>query len=230
MVYINENEIENPIEREKVQSVFNAISCVNKKSFWRVKRTVDVIFSLFTIVILAMPMLIIALIIFLGDGHNPLFKQECVGRFGKTFKMYKFRTMVPNADKMKDMLLEQNEMDGPVFKMANDPRITKVGKFLRKTSLDELPQFFNVLKGDMTLIGPRPPLPREVAEYTEFHKIRLIVTPGITCLWQVQPNRNDISFEEWVELDINYVVNRTLFMDIKIIFKTILVMFSGEGE
>lgn len=230
MAYIVEEKITDPIERAKVEMVFNTLTAVNKHGFWRIKRFIDVVFSLVTLLILAIPMGIIALAIFISDGHNPLFKQERIGRFGKPFMMYKFRTMVPNADQLKDQLMAQNEMDGPVFKMANDPRITKIGKFLRKTSLDELPQFFNVLNGSMTLIGPRPPLPREVVHYTEFQKIRLIVTPGITCLWQVQPNRNSISFEDWVQMDINYVVTRHTWMDIKIIFRTIYVMLCGEGE
>ena len=121
-------------------------------------------------------------------------------------------------------------MDGPVFKIGNDPRITKVGRILRKTGLDELPQFFNVLKGDMTLIGPRPPLPKEVEQYSEYHKIRLLVTPGITCLWQIHPNRNAVPFEDWVAMDIDYVLHRNLFLDLKIIFLTVYAMICGEGQ
>ena len=121
-------------------------------------------------------------------------------------------------------------MDGPVFKIKNDPRITRVGKFLRKVSLDELMQFFNVLKGDMTLVGPRPPLPKEVEFYSDYHKLRLLVTPGITCTWQIHKNRNDVPFDQWVEMDIEYIQTRTYFNDIKIMLKTPLVMFSGTGR
>lgn len=229
-MYISEEMITNKEEQEKVKAVLDYCTKHNRKKFWLFKRTIDIIFSLFAILVAIIPMAIIYLIIFLSDGHDPIFKQRRVGRFGKEFYMYKFRTMIPNAESLKDTLLQKNEMDGPVFKIADDPRITKIGKILRKTSLDELPQFFNVIKGDMTIIGPRPPLVSEVAQYNEFQKIRLIVTPGITCLWQVQPNRNDISFDEWVNLDIEYVLNRNFFMDIGIIFKTIKVMFSAEGR
>ena len=218
MPYIAEETIENEEEKDRVIEVLGKINNKNKKQFWRIKRSIDIAVALFALVIFGLPMLVIALIIFIGDGHNPIFCQERVGRFGKTFKMYKFRTMVPDAEKLRDTLNEQNEMDGPVFKIGNDPRITKVGRILRKTGLDELPQFFNVLKGDMTLIGPRPPLPKEVEQYSEYHKIRLLVTPGITCLWQIHPNRNAVPFEDWVAMDIDYVLHRNLFLDLKIIF------------
>ena len=125
---------------------------------------------------------------------------------------------------------KQNEMDGPVFKMKEDPRITRVGKFLRKLSLDELMQFFNVLKGDMTLVGPRPPLPREVQYYTDYQRLRLLVTPGLTCTWQISKNRNDIPFEQWVEMDIEYIQTRTYFNDIKIMLKTPIVMLTATGR
>ncbi|MDO4487914.1 MAG: sugar transferase [Eubacteriales bacterium] len=230
MAYVNEKIITDPVEKKEVQQVLDAIHQNNKTGYWAVKRFLDVTISFCALLVLFIPMAIIALIIFLSDGHHPFFAQTRVGRFGKEFKMYKFRTMVPNAEELKAQLESKNEMTGPVFKMADDPRITKIGKFLRKTSIDELPQFYNVLKGDMTIIGPRPPLPSEVAQYSEFHKIRLIVTPGITCIWQTTPNRNSIDFEDWVKMDIDYVVNRTVFMDIKIIFRTVYVMFCGEGE
>jgi lipopolysaccharide/colanic/teichoic acid biosynthesis glycosyltransferase len=138
--------------------------------------------------------------------------------------------MRANADKMIDELAKKNEMDGPVFKIKNDPRITRVGKYLRKLSLDELMQFFNVLKGDMTLVGPRPPLPREVEHYTDYQKLRLHVTPGITCTWQISKNRNDIPFEDWVEMDLDYIQNRTFLGDIFIMLKTPIVMLSATGR
>ncbi|MBR5505804.1 MAG: sugar transferase, partial [Clostridia bacterium] len=125
---------------------------------------------------------------------------------------------------------KENEMDGPVFKMKEDPRITRVGKFLRKVSLDELMQFFNVLKGDMTLVGPRPPLPREVQYYTDYQRLRLLVTPGITCTWQIHKNRNDVPFEQWVEMDIEYIQTRTYLNDLKIMLKTPIVMLTATGR
>ena len=144
--------------------------------------------------------------------------------------MYKFRTMRANADQMIEELAKQNEMDGPVFKIKEDPRITRVGKYLRKLSLDELMQFFNVLKGDMTLVGPRPPLPREVQYYTDYQRLRLLVTPGLTCTWQISKNRNDIPFEQWVEMDIEYIQTRTYRNDLKIMLKTPIVMLTATGR
>ena len=144
--------------------------------------------------------------------------------------MYKFRTMHPNAEQMRAELEALNEMDGPVFKVKNDPRITRVGKILRKLSLDELMQFFNVFKGDMTLVGPRPPLPGEVEYYTDYQKLRLIVTPGLTCTWQIHKNRNDVPFEQWVEMDLDYIQNRTFWGDIKIMLKTPIAMISATGR
>jgi lipopolysaccharide/colanic/teichoic acid biosynthesis glycosyltransferase len=176
-------------------------------------------------------MIIIAIIIVIDDpSAGPFYKQIRVGRHGKEFYMYKFRTMRPNSDKIIDNLVKQNEMDGPVFKMKEDPRITRVGKFLRKVSLDELMQFFNVLKGDMTLVGPRPPLPREVQFYTDYQRLRLLVTPGITCTWQIHKNRNDVPFEEWVEMDIEYIQTRTYLNDLKIMLKTPIVMLTATGR
>ena len=230
MAYIAEDKITDPIEKQKVKAVLAECNRRNRRPLWILKRVMDVTLSLIALVILLIPMLIIYVAIFLEDHHDPIFRQVRVGRFGKEFRMYKFRTMVPNAEELKQTLADKNEMDGPVFKIENDPRITRGGKFLRKTSLDELPQLINVLKGDMTLIGPRPPLPSEVAQYNEFQKIRLIVTPGLTCLWQVAPKRNEISFEQWVEMDIDYILHRSVWMDISIIFRTVYVMLCGEGR
>ena len=142
--------------------------------------------------------------------------------------MYKFRSMVHNAEELLKHLQEQNEQTGPAFKMTDDPRITKVGKFIRKTSLDELPQLFNVLKGDMSLVGPRPPIPREVEQYNSYQKQRLLVKPGLTCIWQVS-GRNNIGFDEWVEMDLEYIKNRNLLLDIKLILKTVKVLFGDSN-
>lgn len=199
-------------------------------SYWRRKRAFDMIVMFFLLIILIIPFSIIALIIVIDDPGSPFYKQVRIGRHGEKFYMYKFRTMYKDADKRKAELESQNEMDGPVFKMKEDPRITRVGKFLRKISIDEMPQFINVLIGNMSLVGPRPPLPNEVEKYTDYHKLRLIVTPGITCDWQIAPNRNDIPFDEWVEMDLNYIQNRTAWGDLKIIIKTPFAMLKGTGR
>ena len=149
---------------------------------------------------------------------------------GKEFNFYKFRSMVVNAEELLASLKDKNEMEGPAFKIKDDPRITKIGRFIRKTSIDELPQLLNVLKGDMSFVGPRPPLPREVVQYTDYQKQRLLIRPGLTCIWQVQPRRNDLSFDEWIEMDLEYIRTRSIGQDIKLIFKTVGCMFKGEGE
>ncbi len=195
------------------------------------KRLFDIVASFLGLVILLIPLIIISIIIVIDSPKAPpIYVQERVGKGGKRFKFYKFRTMVPDADKMLDSLLDKNEMQGPAFKMRNDPRITRVGHFFRKTSIDELPQLWNILKGDMSIVGPRPPLPREVAMYNEKQMQRLLVTPGLTCYWQVQKGRNDLSFDEWLELDLKYIAERNLATDIKIIFKTAGAVFGLEGQ
>ena len=176
-------------------------------------------------------MALVAGAIYLDDPHgSPFYKQIRIGRHGEEFYMYKFRTMYVDADQRRAELMDQNEMDGPVFKIKDDPRITRLGKILRKLSVDELPQMFNVLRGNMSLVGPRPPLPGEVEAYSDYHKLRLIVTPGITCDWQIADNRNDIPFDQWVEMDLNYIEHRTALGDLKIIFKTPLAMLSATGR
>lgn len=188
------------------------------------KRLIDIIWAILGIVLLSWLFAIIAILIKLEDPRGPiLFKQTRVGKNGKEFTMYKFRSMVHNAEELLDSLLPFNEVEGAMFKIKEDPRVTKIGKFIRKTSLDELPQLFNVLKGEMSLVGPRPPLPREVEEYTDYDKQRLLVIPGCTGLWQVS-GRNDIGFHEMVELDLKYIKERSLLLDLKIIFKTIKVI------
>ena len=201
------------------------------RSYWRKKRTFDIIVASILLIILIIPMAIVALLVFIDDPHgNPIYKQTRIGRHGKEFSMYKFRTMYVDADARKAELMGQNEMDGPVFKMKDDPRITRLGKILRKTSVDELPQIFNVFTGSMSLVGPRPPLPNEVSQYSDYHKLRLIVTPGITCDWQIAHNRNDISFDKWVEMDLNYIENRTALGDLRIIFMTPFTMMTATGR
>lgn len=194
------------------------------------KRMFDIILSLVAIILLSPVLLIIMIVIMCDDkAGKPIFTQVRVGKNSKKFKIYKFRTMCVNAeDKLKELAVK-NEMDGPVFKIQDDPRITRVGKFLRATSLDELPQLINILKGDMSIVGPRPALPKEVDEYDEMDSKRLLVTPGLTCYWQICKNRNSVSFKDWMRLDRKYIIERNLWVDIKIIFKTVLVVIKRDG-
>lgn len=195
------------------------------------KRCFDIVFSVFAMLVLLIPFAVIALIIVIDSpGASPVYVQKRVGKNGREFKFYKFRSMVPNAEAMLDSLLEKNEMDGPAFKMKDDPRITRFGRIIRRTCIDELPQLFNILKGDMSFVGPRPPLPREVAMYDEYQQQRLAVTPGLTCYWQIQPQRNSISFDEWMKCDMQYIKNRSFKTDLYIIFKTVGAVFGMEGE
>ena len=201
-----------------------------KRLYWMGRRAQDVFFSLLALIVLAVPMAIVALVIWIDSpGASPIFSQDRVGRDGKIFKFYKFRSMIPNAEARLKDVLAQNEMDGPVFKMKNDPRITRVGRFIRRTSIDELPQLINILKGDMSIVGPRPALPREVAQYTDYERQRLYVTPGLTCYWQIQPNRNELTFDEWMELDLKYIHDRNFWLDWKLIFQTIWAVLRMYG-
>ncbi|MCX8043442.1 MAG: sugar transferase [Desulfobacterota bacterium] len=193
-----------------------------------IKRVMDVVISS-TLIIAALPLWIFVPLIIRLDSPGPaLFRQERVGRHGRRFIMYKFRSMVHNAEQLLPQVQALNEMDGPVFKITDDPRFTRLGKMLRKTSIDELPQLFNVLKGDMSLVGPRPPLFSEVLRYSPWQRKRLAVTPGITCLWQVS-GRNKIKFDEWMQLDLQYINNWSLLLDVKILLKTIFAVLSQKG-
>lgn len=193
------------------------------------KRVIDVVGSVFGLLLLSIVFIAVAILIKIEDPKGPVFfTQKRIGQNGKEFKMYKFRSMVSDAEEKLQELLKYNEVSGAMFKMKDDPRITKVGKFIRKTSIDELPQLFNVLKGEMSLVGPRPPLPREVELYSNYDKQRLLVTPGCTGLWQVS-GRNSVGFNEMVELDLKYIEKRTLLFDLKIIIKTVLVLFGSKN-
>ncbi len=226
MPYIDQEKVDVKT-REKLEAIIEK----SYSTFWTQKRLFDIFFATLILLFFLPLMFVIAIIIVIDDpSAGPFYKQIRVGRHGREFYMYKFRTMRANADKMIDELAKQNEMDGPVFKIKEDPRITRVGKYLRKLSLDELMQFFNVLKGDMTLVGPRPPLPREVKFYTDYQRLRLLVTPGLTCTWQISRNRNDIPFEQWVEMDIEYIQTRTYVNDLKIMLKTPIVMLTATGR
>ena len=188
----------------------------------------DITLSAIGLIILSPILLVVAILIKIDSKGPIFFKQKRVGLHGKEFDIYKFRSMVVNAEELKEKLEKQNEMSGPMFKIADDPRITKIGKFIRKTSIDELPQLWNVIKGDMSLVGPRPSLPKEVAQFEPWMEERFKVKPGLTCYWQVG-GRNNIDFENWMKLDIKYVKERTLAIDIMLIFKTFFVLFGDKN-
>ncbi|MDE5729094.1 MAG: sugar transferase [Clostridia bacterium] len=205
-----------------------------KKLFYRfVKRTFDIFSASLMLLLLSWLILLFILIKWLEDFHRPIYVSKRVGRNGKIFKIYKIRTMCPNAEEMKQKLIEEglNEADPPAFKMKNDPRVTRVGKFMRKFSIDELPQLLNIIGGSMSVVGPRPPIPEEVEQYTDYQKQRLVVRGGLLCLWQIQKNRNALSFDEWIKLDLEYIEKRSLWLDTKIIFKgAYMVIFDHTGE
>jgi len=200
------------------------------RRYWSWRRIQDVILSILGLAVLWPLMLMVSAVIVIDSpGAGPIFKQTRVGRDGKEFVFYKFRSMRPNAEAELEELLPYNEMEGPVFKIRNDPRITRVGRFIRKTSIDELPQLWNVLRGDMSIVGPRPSLPREAVQYDDYAKQRLYITPGLTCYWQIQPQRNELSFDEWLELDLKYIRERSFLVDWKIIFKTFGAILDMNG-
>ncbi len=192
------------------------------------KRPFDIVASLIGLAILSPVLIAISLAVKLDSRGPVLFRQIRVGKDGSEFWFYKFRSMVVDAEAQKKTLMHLNELEGPVFKISNDPRITKVGTFLRRTSLDELPQFLNVLKGDMSLVGPRPPLPNEVEKYEAWQREKLTVVPGITCLWQIS-GRNHIGFTEWMRLDIEYIRRQSLGLDVKILSRTLPAVLSRKG-
>lgn len=199
------------------------------KSVILFKKFLDIVASLVLIILLSPVFIITAIFIYIEDPGPVFYIAPRVGKDGKHFGFIKFRSMVMNADKIKDQLLDKNESKaGVIFKMKKDPRVTKTGRFIRRFSIDELPQLFNVLKGDMSLVGPRPPLPREVAEYTLLDRKRLHVMPGITCLWQVK-GRSDIPFDEQVQLDMQYIKSSSFWKDVKILIMTIPAVISGKG-
>lgn len=206
------------------------ITIYEKPVYLAVKRCFDIVFSLLCIIAFTIPILFVMLLIVIDSpGASPIYTQYRVGKNGRVFKFYKLRSMVPEADQMLDSLLDQNEMEGPAFKISNDPRITRVGRVIRKTCIDELPQLWNILKGDMSFVGPRPPLPREVEQYNDFQRNRLSVVPGLTCYWQIQPNRNSLTFDKWLELDLKYIEERNVKTDLMIIFKTVGAVLNMEG-
>jgi exopolysaccharide biosynthesis polyprenyl glycosylphosphotransferase len=194
-----------------------------------VKKIMDIFGSLIGTIILSPLLIVLVILIRLSSRGPVIYKQPRVGLRGRQFELYKFRTMVANADELRKELEELNEADGPAFKIADDPRVTKVGKFLRKSGLDELPQLFNILRGEMSLIGPRPPLPEETTQYERWQLRRLSVKPGLSCFWQIKPDRNSIKFEKWMELDLAYIDNWSLRLDFVILMKTVKTIFHKTG-
>lgn len=198
--------------------------------YLKIKRFLDVVLSTFALIVLSPLLLFCMALIWLEDHGNPIFKQERIGENGVPFVFYKLRTMKVNAENERVDIEDKNESDGPVFKIKNDPRITKVGKFLRETSIDELPQLINIIKGEMSIVGPRPALPCEVEAYNEYQKQRLYCTPGLTCYWQTTPNRNDVTFDEWVEMDLKYIKNKSFKLDCLLILKTFKIIFTRDSR
>lgn len=195
----------------------------------RLKRAIDIVGAVTLLVALSPLLAVVAAIIKLTDRGPVLFWQTRVGRYGRAFPFPKFRSMVPNAEKLKDQLLGNNDHgDCVTFKMKRDPRVTRIGRVIRKLSIDELPQLWCILKGDMSLVGPRPPVPREVAKYTLAQRRRLDVTPGLTCIWQVS-GRGDIPFPQQVELDVKYIESQSLWTDVKLLCSTVPAVLLGKG-
>lgn len=221
---INEFRKLNKVESEQLVVVVNT-----KNEYLILKRLIDIVGSAIGLILFFPIFIVLFILMKIEDYRAPFFfYQDRVGKNRKTFKMYKIRSMCSDAEEKLDELLEFNEIEGAMFKIKDDPRITRIGSFIRKYSIDELPQLWNVLKGDMSLVGPRPPLPREVDEYTSYDNQRLLVKPGCTGLWQIS-GRNDVGFHEMVELDLKYIRNQSFLFDIKIMFKTIIVVIKPNS-
>lgn len=218
-VVAERNTVEERVRRQIAPKVIN---------YRKRKRLLDIFGSLFLIIVLSPQMLIIAALIKLSSPGPVLYKSKRVGRMGRVFDFFKFRSMYIDADARLKELLPENEKDGPIFKLRNDPRMTRIGRFLRRTSMDELPQLFNVFKGDMSLVGPRPPLPHEVEKYDEYAMERLSVRPGMTCYWQIM-GRSNLSFEEWMRLDHKYLEEMSVVTDLLILIKTPIAVLKGDG-
>lgn len=217
------------LERNSRVTQVEIISEYNKNiGYFIIKRIIDIIGALCGIILMSPAMIVVSIWIKLDSKGPIIFDQNRIGQDYKQFKMYKFRSMCKGAECQLDKLQKNNEMTGPMFKIKEDPRVTKIGRFIRKTSIDELPQLFNILKGEMSIVGPRPSLPKEVSQFTAFQKQRLIAKPGLTCYWQVR-GRSEVGFEEWMEMDVEYIGDRSTWVDIKLIFKTVRVLFGDEG-
>lgn len=214
--------------RQRGNAIHSDRSIVSSVLFKICKRCFDILGSLLGMIVLAPLFLIIALAIRIEDGGYAFYSQDRNGLNGKVFRMYKFRSMCMDAEQMHQSLLEKNELDGPAFKLKNDPRVTKVGRFIRRTSIDELPQLVNILKGEMSFVGPRPLPTYETEQCNDYQKQRLLVKPGLTCYWQCS-GRNNVSFDEWIELDLKYINEASLWVDFKIMCKTVASVISGDG-
>lgn len=220
------NAVKTVIANEKF---LNFINIPNQSYALSIKKIMDINLSLFMIIVLSPVLAVIAILIKVSSPGPIIYRQARVGLRGRQFNLYKFRTMVVDADNLRKNLESANEADGPVFKIKNDPRVTKIGRLLRKSGLDELPQLFNVIKGEMSLIGPRPPLQSETLQYKRWQLRRLSVKPGLSCFWQIKPDRNNIKFEKWMELDLAYIDNWSIRVDIMILIKTIRTVFQRTG-
>lgn len=196
--------------------------------YFGIKRIADVLLSVLALIVLSPIFLLTGIAIKIESKGKVIYSQQRTGKNGKVFKIYKFRSMYQDAELLRFQLLDQNEMDGPVFKIQNDPRITKVGRFIRKTSIDELPQLINIIRGDMSIVGPRPLVVYETDQLSKHENLRHLVKPGLTCYWQIS-GRNDISFEEWIQLDFKYIKDMSLWTDIKIIIRTVGVVLLRKG-
>lgn len=218
-----------PLEWEHIATRFEKDPNISQKPLYDcVKRIFDIVCSCIALIFFSWLFLLVAIAIKIEDGGPVFYSQTRVGKNGKFFVMHKFRSMYVDADRMKAQLLEQNEMNGPTFKMEHDPRVTRVGRFIRRTSIDELPQLVNILEGSMSVVGPRPPLGAEVMQYDDYAMRRLSVKPGLTCYWQIS-GRNDVSFDEWIEMDLEYIRNAGVATDIAILFKTARAVLTGRG-
>lgn len=204
------------------------INIANQNRYEKIKRFFDICLSTAALVVLSPLLLVIAILIYLEDKGPVIYSQTRIGKDGRAFKLYKFRSMCVDADERLRDLQKLNERDGPVFKIRDDPRVTKIGKIIRKTCIDELPQLVNIIKGDMSIVGPRPPLPNEVEQYNSYQKQRLLVVPGLTCYWQIQKGE-ETTFDEWVELDLKYIKERSILLDFRLILLTFKVILSGKG-
>jgi len=193
------------------------------------KRLIDIVIAMTLLALLSPLLLAVALLVKVTSKGPIFYRWRVVGKNGRHFAGYKFRTMVDNADRLKSGLMADNQMRGPVFKMRDDPRVTRCGRTLRRFSLDELPQLWSVLKGDMSLVGPRPPLQEEYAHFSEWQKEKLAAQPGITCLWQVSGRNRIRDFDEWVRLDLEYIRTWSLWLDVKILFRTAIAVVTGRG-
>lgn len=218
----------NPLHIQKIEEKHDYTKPYNIVSINHpaIKRGFDIVSSFIGSILLLPLFMILAIIIYIDDPNaSPIFVQTRVGKGGRHFKMYKFRSMVADAEVLLKQLSDKNEMDGPAFKIRKDPRTTRFGRLIRSTNLDELPQLWNVLKGEMSLVGPRPPLPSEVAQYTPEQMKRISITPGMTCYWQTKNDRNSLSFDEWMELDMKYIREKSAAVDLKILLRTCTIGF-----